>query len=233
MKYKEFHKLIEEQNPEQKQLLHKKLKQDLNITDASMPTEAEQIHKKPTFSYKRFYRIFAGVSAAVAAVCLAIVLPIVLNRGTTVPAERYCHAADCVETVADYTVKDYSVQKNLSLLYLDWYDIADEVQTKVFVNTNDSSDIVYFEETLVNGVTGDIAILYITELHTKVDIFEDVQSSCENFEYISSVKVSWGYEDIKGTAYFEYSDRSYVIELLNPLSEDAVLDLVESMLSKK
>lgn len=227
MKYKEFHKLIEEQNPEQKQALHKKLKQELNIA------EAEQTQKKPTFSYKRFYRIFAGVSAAVAAVCLAIVLPLVLNRDTAVPTERYCHAADCVETVADYTVKDYSEQNNLSLLYIDWYDIADEIQTKVFVNTNDSSDIIYFEETLVNGETGDIATLYITELHTKVDIFEDVENSCENFEYISSVKVSWKYQNIKGTAYFEYSGRSYVIELKNPMAEDSVLDLVESMLSNR
>lgn len=228
MNKKNIHKLIEEKNPEGKAALRQKVMERVNL-----PTEAEQIQKKPTFSYKRFYRIFAGVSATVAAVCLAIVLPIVLNRDTAVPTERYCHAADCVETVADYTVKDYSEQKNLSLLYIDWYDIAEEIQTKAFVNINDSSDIIYFQETLVNGETGDIANLYITELHTKVDIFEDIGNTCVNIKNISSIKVSWGYQNYNGFAYFEYSDRSYVIELKNPMAEDSVLDLVESMLSNK
>ena len=228
MNKKNIHKLIEEKNPEGKAALRERVMERLNL-----PTEAEQPQKKPTFSYKRFYRIFAGVSAAVAAVCLAIVLPIVLNRGTAVPTERYCHAADCIETPIDYSIKEYSEHNNLSLLYIDWYDTADELETLLFVNNNDDNDVIYLKETIVNGETGSIATLYITELHTKVDIFEDVENSCENFEYISSVKVSWGYEDIKGTAYFEYSGRSYVIELRYPMAEDSVLDLVESMLSNK
>lgn len=223
-----IHKIIEEKNPEGKAALRQKVMERLNL-----PTEAEQIQKKPTFSYKRFYRIFAGVSAAVAVVCLAIVLPIVLNRDTSVPTERYCHAADCVETPVDFSIKEYSEQNNLALLYLDWYDIADELETLLFVNNNDDNDVIYLKETIVNGEIGSIAILYITDLYTQVDIFEDMEKTCENVEYISSVKVSWSYRNFKGTAYFEYSNRRYSIELRYPMAEDSVLDLVESMLSNK
>lgn len=229
MSKKNINQIIEEKNPEGKAALRQKVMERLNL-----PEESEQTQKKPTFSYKRFYRIFASVSAAVAVVCLAIVLPIVLNRDSgTGPTERYCHAADCVETVADCTLKDYSERNNLSLLYIDWYDIADEIQTKMFVNINDSSDIIYFEETLVNGEVGSIATLYVTDLYTKVDIFEDVESYLKNVEYISSIKVIWGYSNIIGTAYFEYSGRRYVIDLRYPMAEVSVLDLVESMLSNK
>ncbi|MCH5147432.1 MAG: hypothetical protein J1F61_05475 [Clostridiales bacterium] len=228
MNKKNIHKLIEEKNPEGKAALRKKVMERVNL-----PTEAEQIQKKPTFSYKRFYRIFAGVSAAVAAVCLAIVLPIVLNRDTALPSERYCHAADCVETPIDYSIKEYSERNNLSLLYVDWYNIADELETLLFVNINDDKDVVYLQETIVNGEIGSIVILYITDLYTQVDVFEDMEKACENVEYISSVKVSWKYKNNKGTACFEYLNRRYSIELRYPMAEDSVLDLVESMLSNR
>lgn len=228
MSKKNIHKLIEEKNPEGKAALRQRVMERLNL-----PNESEQTQKKPTFSYKRFYRIFAGVSAAVAVVCLAIVLPIVLNRDTAVPTERYCHASDCVKVEMDYSIKEYSEQNNLSLLYLDWYDVSEERQTLKFVNIDDNSDIIYFQEMLVNGEIGSIAILNITDLYTQVDIFEEVEKTCENVEYISSVKVSWSYRNFKGTAYFEYSNRRYSIELRYPMAEDSVLDLVESMLSNR
>lgn len=226
----DIHQIIEKNNPERKEALRKKVKERLNISE-----DTEQSQKKTAHTVvKKRYRIFAGVSAALAVASLAIVLPIALNRGTGVgPAERYCHATDCVGIVADYTIKDYSEQNDLSLLYIDWYDIADAIQTKKFVNINDSSDIIYFEETLANGETGSIATLYITDLYTKVDIFEDAENSCENVEYISSIKVSWEYRNIKGKAYFEYLGRGYAIELQYPMAEDSVLELVESMIPKK
>lgn len=227
MSQNDIHQIIEKNNLEGKEAMRKKVKERLNL-----PADTEQEHSKPARSlFKKRYRIFASVSAALAVVCIAIVLPIVLNRDTG-PIERYCHAADCVETVADYTVKDYSERNNLSLLYIDWYDIADEIQTKFFVNANNSSDIIYFQEMLVHGETGSIVTLYITDLYTQVDILEDKENACENVEYISSIKVCWEYRNVKCSAYFEYLGRRYVIELRYPMAEDSVLELVESMIPK-
>lgn len=228
MNKKNIHKLIEEKNPEGKAALRKKVMERVNL-----PEKSEQIQKKPTFSYKRFYRIFAGVSAAVAAVCLAIVLPIVLNRGTAVPTERYCHAADCIETPIDYSIKEYSERNNLSLLYVDWYDIADEIQTSLFVNANNANDVVYLQERIFNGETGSVVILYVTDLYTKVDVFEDIGSIYDSTETIDTIQVHWVYQMNKGMAFFEYSNRRYYIELRYPMAEDSVLDLVESMLSNR
>lgn len=227
MSQNDIHQIIEKENLEGKEVLRKKVKGRLNL-----PAEAEQAQNKSSLSFfKKRYRIVASISSALVVVCLAIVLPIVLNRDT-VPTERYCHAADCVETVIDYTIKDYSEKNNLSLLYIDWYNIADDIQTKLYVNAGNENDVIYLQERIINGETGSVVVLYISDLYTKVDIFEDVENSCENIEYISSIKVNWGYRNIIGTAYFEYSGRGYVIELTYPMAEDTVLELVESMIPK-
>ena len=225
---KDIHQLIEEINSEGKESLRVKVKERL-----SLPVETVQEHSNPAPSpFKKHRRVFASISAALAVASLAIVLPIALNRDT-VPHERYCYAADCVKTDIDYSLKDYSERNKLSLLYLDWYEVADEIQTQIFVNENNSSDIIYFQEMIVNGETGSIVTLSITDLYTKVDIFEEVKTSCESTAYISSVKVSWGYMFVKGAAYFEYSGHRYIIELVRPMAEDSVLDLVKSMLPQK
>lgn len=229
MSKQDIHQLIEKKNPQGKETLRKKVKERLNL-----PDETEQAQGKSVLSFfKKRYRIVASVSAALVVVCFAIVLPIVLTRDTR-QTERYCHAADCVEIVADYTVKDYSEQNNVSLLYIDWYDFADEIQTKVYVNTNNSSDIIYFQETLVNGEIGSFAVLYITDLYTKVDVFESFWDNCPRIEIIDSIQVNWNYKNAKGMAYFEYSGYRYFIELTSyPMDENAILDLVESMISNK
>lgn len=224
---KNIHQLIEEKNPERKEALRQNIKERLDF-----PKETEQEHSKPTLSiFKKRVRIFASISSALVVACLAIILPIVLKRDTR-PTERYCYAADCVEKVVDYTLKDYSERNNLSLLYIDWYDIADEIQTKVFVSMNDSSDIIYFRETLVNGETGSVATLYITNLHTTVDRLEDIGVICDKTVIIGNITVHWIFQNDEGVARFEYLGHKYVIDLKYPMAEDSVLELVESMMPK-
>lgn len=230
MSRKDIHQIIEEKNPEGKAALREKVKERLNLT-----VETEQTQEKPARSlFKKRYRIFASVSAALAVACLAIVLPIVLNRDSgTGPTERYCHAADCVKTEVDYSVKEYSERNNLSLLYIDWYDVADELETLLYVNIDNDSDVVYIQERIVNSETGSMVILYITDLYTKVDIFEDMGVICDNIDTIDNITVHWIFQKSKGMAYFEYSNRKYFIDLRYPMAEDSVLELVESMIPNK
>lgn len=228
MSKKDIHQLIEKQNPEGKAALRKKVKDRL-----SLPVELEQVQKKSVLSFfKKRYHIFASVATAIVVVCLAIVIPVVLNRDTG-PTERYCYAADCVENQIDNTLKEYSEQNNLSLLYIDWYDIADEVDTLLYVNINDESDVIYMQETLVNGEIGSIVTLYITDLHTNVDRFENMILMCEYTDTVNNINVHWKFQNDEGIAHFEYSGNKYFINLKYPMAEDSVLELVESMIPKK
>lgn len=229
MNEKKFHQLIEDRNSEEKEALRRRVRERLNI-----PDETEEIHKKVSAKrsfFKKPYRLVTSLSSAFA-ICLAIAIPIVLNNGTSAPAERYCYAADCVKTEIDYSLKEYSERNGLSFLYIDWYDIADEIQTKLYVNVNDDSDIMYFQETIVNGETGSLVVLSITDLHTKVDVFEVFDNICENIEDIASIQVNWSFQNFEGKAYFEYSGYRYFIELSYTFEENSILELVESMLPK-
>lgn len=227
MKYKKFHKLIEQQNPEQKQVLHQKLKQDLNITEApaeKQPSAFARFFKKPA-------RLAACISAAVAVICLAIILPFALNSGNTPQTsdERFRYEQDCEEKWLDCTLKEYSEQNNISILYLDWYDFADS-RASLFVNKDDETDIVYMCEELIDGEIGIHVILRILDIYTKVDVFESYIDFCEEIAYISSVQVRWGGSNLGQDAYFEYNGYRYFIELRNGVNEGSILEIVESML---
>lgn len=226
MKYK-AHKLIEAKNPERKAALDNRIKNQLNITDETDNGKTEIPLRKPFY---KTYRFFAGISAALAAVCLAIILPVILNKGSQIPAERYCYANDCFEIKIDYTLKEYAQRNNVPYLYLDWYDIADELQTMLYVSADDHNDLIYVKETLVNGDTGCTVILSITDLYTNVDILDYFRDEWDNTNKINGINIYWNYQNIASKGYFEYGNYRYFIELTYPLKEDSILEIIESML---
>lgn len=226
MKYK-VHKLIEEKNSKRKAALENRIKNQLNIVDETNTDKAEYMCKKPFY---KTYRFFAGVSSALAAICLAIVLPIALGKGEQAPSLFYCNADDCVEIQIEYSIKEYGQKNNKAYLYIDWYDIAEEVQTKLFVNAEKTDELIYVQELLVDGETGSIAVLYVTDLFTRVDILDELWIGCVAKIEINEISVYWGSNNIVSKAYFEYGNYRYFIELNYPLSDDYILKLIEEML---
>ncbi|MCH5148782.1 MAG: hypothetical protein J1G05_05415 [Clostridiales bacterium] len=226
MKYK-AHKLIEAKNPERKTALDNRIKNQLNISDETNNGKTAVSFRKPFY---KTYRFFAGISTALAAVCLAIILPVILNNGTQTPVERYCYANDCLEIRIDYTLKEYAERNNVSYLYIDWYDIADELQTILYVSADDHNDLIYMREALVNGDTGCNVILSITDLYTNVDILNSIRAECNNINNINGISIHWNYQNIVSKGYFVYGNYRYYIELVYPLTDDSILEIIESML---
>ncbi|MCH5147548.1 MAG: hypothetical protein J1F61_06090 [Clostridiales bacterium] len=231
-------------------------------TLAESPSAAEKQAQKSASkwrtSFKNFFkqpaRLAACVSAAVAVVCLAIMLPFTLNSGSgsqtattspsTTPEDRYCAAATCKQIELKYSLKEYSQLNKLSLLYVDWYDVAD-IKTSMHVNDEDSTDIVYYEEALKHKYTGSIVELYITNLRTHVDKLEDYKKSCKNVYTVytaytakhSKVDVFWGFDRLAYgkpylyKAWFKYGNYIYVLVLRYPVNENSIFELIDSMLA--
>ena len=176
MKYEEFDKLVEQPNPEEKKTLFNSIIEGLpypaeiwNTASPSAATATEKQAVKPAqkpsgkwrTSFKNFFRkpvrLASCISMAVAVACLTIILPFALNNRNgllpTVPPsppireERYCASAACRQVELKYSLKEYSAQNNLRLLYVDWYDVA-EIKTSLHVNKEDTADIIYYEEIL-------------------------------------------------------------------------------------
>ena len=258
-------KIIDGSYQEEKKAIYENLKNVFDFLDGELgaPAESQSVvsaespsaaAQKPASkwrtSFKNFFkapaRLAACVSAAVAVACLAVILPFTLNGGsgsqtaTTNPPstseDRFCQAATCKEIKLDYSFKEYSALNSLSLLYVDWYSVAD-IKTSMYVNKEDSTDIVYYEEILRHKYTGSIVELYITDSHTQVDKVQNYRNLCK-FIYHDNphALVKWGYEWVKNgepdtyMAWFQYDTYTYALVLRYPVKGNDIIDLVNSVL---
>lgn len=234
------------------------------IAPAQSPSVATAT-QKPASKWRNFFkkpaRLAACVSAATAVVCLAIILPFTLNNDgglqattppnpnppqTSVTVDRFIKAEECEEIEFRYTIKEYSQLNNLSLLYVDWYDVAD-IMTSMHVNKEDSTDIVYFEEILRHKyMEKSIVELYITDSRTSVYELELYKRYCIN-QYVAKIpntnvllpyaQVYWGVEPVEDgepctyMAYFNSGNYRYVLVLRYPMDENSIFDLIDSVLA--
>ena len=216
-------------------------------------------------SFKNFFkkpaRLAACVSMAVAVACLAIILPFTLNNRNDLPAvtppsvsddpsnqkERYCAAAACRQMELKYTLKEYSARHALSLLYVDWYDVA-AIKTSMYVNKENSFDIIYYQETFEHKYTGSLVEFYITDYRTCVYELELCKRPCRN-EYVAKfpesdiylgyTKVFWGFEPVEDgepvtyMAYFNVGNYRYLLVMRYPETENNFFELINSVLATR
>lgn len=170
--------------------------------------------------------------AAMCAVCLAIVLPISLREDTAPkPLQKkytYSAAALSVDNLG-LTIKEYSEQTGKNILYIDWYDIADECTTKKYFLPDKKDNIIYISEDLLNGETGDYVWLAVVETNIFIDELETIPDVCDlSYEY-NSTKIHWSYNTDVSRAYFEYGGYKYYLKIEYPMSEQAILDIIKDM----
>ncbi|MBR2971049.1 MAG: hypothetical protein IKC48_04575 [Clostridia bacterium] len=224
MKDNDFHKLIEQQNAQKKAGKYAEFEKKHDLPEANT-VKAKQKH---TVRYIPF-------GSVLSALCLIIVLTFMLNAEKFMPPDssQTPPSHSLYEAVRiDYTVKEYSANEELPLLYIDWYDVADDVQTWLYVDINNNDDVIYIKEDIANGETGDIVYLYIMDEHTSVDIFTFFEQSCNKTAVIGEVIINWSYRSALSTAFFKYEGYKYYIQLEFPMEEDAILKIAEAMILK-
>ena len=224
MKEKDIHNLIEQQEPEKKQAAFKRIQERLNIAEVPAVQTA-----KPKKSVKK--RAFAWSAVMAVALCLAIVLPITLT-GTPDVKDRYCVAGDYETYPTEFNIEQYASNINQKILFVDWYDIAEECLTDLYVNVNDRNDMIYLQELLVNGETGEIVDLYITDKRTKVDILSR-WDSCTTVKQLEDTEVLLDVTFQSLFATFKYGYFVYYLEITNVDSESRALEIIASMLPAK
>ena len=170
--------------------------------------------------------------AAMCVVCLAIVLPISLREDTEpepLPRKYTYSTVDLCDADLGLTIKEYSEKIGKNILYIDWYDIAEEcVTTKYFLQENEN-DIIYIAEDLLNGETGDHAHIDVVENNISIDDLDYLSKGCVMAYEYKNININWAYSLLTAIAYFEYDGYKYYVRLDNPMSEEAILDIVKEM----
>ena len=168
--------------------------------------------------------------AGMLAVCLAIVLPISLRNNTPPSQNRYTYtAADFSQGKLGMTIKEYSESSRKNILYLDWYDIADECESTKYFLPKEEENIIYISESICNGETGDRVWFAVVAVNISVDELDDF---CDNYVLSyehNNTKINWSYSIDISKAYFEYKGYKYYVKLDYPMSEQAILDIVKEM----
>lgn len=219
MRERDVHNLIEQQESEAKQRIYGSIKERADFSPS--------VKKQPR-------RIKLAVLATVMTclVVLAVVLPITL-RSNKNDGTRFCDASQYQLEQVTQTLKEYSQQNNSGMLYVGWYDVAEDVQTQIAYNVDDYEDIIFFQEGIINGETGEEVMLYITDNKTSVDILENYQNCNEEISVADSV-VNWTVNIVSSVTYikFTHTDYTYYVHINNAYDEQQISQLVADMLNQ-
>lgn len=219
MKDYEIHKLIEQQNPEEKERLWQRIKAELDLPDS--PPAPAPVAAKP-----KVWRRWTAIAAAlVCVITLSIVLPLTLGG----EKERYCDFEHYTTASLEQNLGDYFSSNNKDLLSVDWYDIAEEVKTEYGHINEDPNDVVFFKETIVNIETGEILMLYITDNRTRVDVLE-IYHTDNNTTSVRNVSVKYSSDDLYTRAMFEYNKNVYYLNIDVGNAQARLTEIIESML---
>lgn len=220
MKKRDIHNLIEQQDLEEKQRIWEKIQSQLDVKPAPQPTVATA--KPKTWKW-------AVAFAVLIVVTLSVVLPLTL----TGDGVRYCDMTQYTTESLGQTLRDYSASHNKELLFVDWYDIADEIITDYAHMNGDKSDIVFIQESIINMNTGERIILSVTDNKTRVDKFERYYEDCQELS-INNVVVKWRtYLSASSLATFEYKNKFYYLQLEIEGGQDQMIEIIENMLNAR
>ena len=220
MKERDVHKLIERQDEDGKKALYSRICDGLGLETKVKPA--------PRSKRALLWRVLVP-ALSFCIICIAIILPIALKNRVEPNLDRYCNSADCVEVELDVNVKEYSSRNVKSMLYIDWYDIAEEVTTTSYVNKNDRNDIIYIEEIIVNGDTGDTVQLSIFDKHTYLDSFNYLSDINYEETLYKSVVIKWFSEFQRSIGIIAHSDYRYYVQISQPSEAVDIVEILKGM----
>lgn len=228
MKDIKIHRYIEEQNFKEKESLRKETEQKLGFSLSKQATES------PNKQIKTKWKIVTACAACCCVlVCLAIVLPFLIKSSDNENPNRYSDAENYKWDFLDYNIAEYSEKTGKAILYLNWYDIAEDITTQIYFSINDPNDVIFLKESIANGETGDIVRYYITDNHTTVDVLEIYWKICSQKTDINGVTVNWCYDGVDIYAVFKFEDYVYYIDLSLTSDTELLFNIVENMLNTK
>lgn len=237
MKEKDIHVLIEQEDLEAKQRIMDRvharvdvaavLKAQAASTDGKVASSDVKPADVKTFTTSKVLKWALAVFAAVVVITLSVVLPLTLKGGGV----RYCSADQYTVVKTEQTLREYSLTHNNAILFANWYDVSEATSTLVGHINDDESDIVFFEESILNGETGAELILSVTDNKTYVDKFDKYYVEPKELN-INNLLVKYREtKDDQIFAFFEYNNYIYYLNLNSGNGLEEITEIIQGMLN--
>lgn len=215
---RKFYNLIKNQNREEKDKLWEKIEKELGNENISIV-----VPRKKKFPMGRFVAIAS--SCVLVATVAAVTIPRFLSPKDNT---RYRTQADYEKLSTDMTLKEYAQETGKELLYFDWYDSAELIKDYIY-QLKDTSEIICFEEDIINGETGQSIKFYVVDNKTKMDILESFYTRCKEKSEVENIEVYWNYSLKESNAYFEYNEYNYYLMVDSPETSETILELIGTL----
>jgi len=224
---RKFHKLIEQQNREEKDVVWEKLQQKEAKREQGKPVSA--LPKARSFSWRKWTPILASSFAAVVIGVLSTWGFLSLNDGKNNDNKgRYFNSQSYEIVTTQITLKEYAREIGKNLLYFDWYQETDFLEDYAW-QLKDTKEIICYNEEIIDINTGCLIYMFVTEANTTIENFSFDEETDRESE-INGVQIDWKYSKYNSNANFVYEDYKYYLRLDEPIDENHILDLIEELL---
>lgn len=214
------HILKSKKDDEKDKLLWQRIQAELN-DETEAPIAMTK--SKPKLSWAKIASACASVLAVAA---VGIIVGVSINGGDEVG--RYCTQNDYYYARTDkYTLKSYSEENNKGWLYFDWYNPELLESYQYFLKEN--SELICFNEFVVDPDTGYVFEINVTDDRTRIDILEILVSMCPISTSIDNVKVMYGTSHNANYAYFTYEKNIYYVSA-DTQDKDYFLEKIEQLI---
>lgn len=259
-KEKDFHKLIEQQCPEEKEAAWRRL--ESKLTEQQALGEQRKAPSPREKSLPKFIKILSACASfvVIAIIGLGVGLGIGLNPDKgggddalgkeppeqTTPVEpdtsnepaqpeiviRYCGSDDCEIISGELTLKQYAETYQTDLLYLDWYEETGDYSNYIYRLKENGDSICFQEDFMIfDGVNeGNYISLFVTDNKTETDFLTWHSAETGKEAVINHVSVYYMCEGGNTLANFEYKGYKYYLEVLSLEVEGYILEVAELML---
>ena len=222
---REFHEWIEQQNREEKDAVWAKIQRK--------EAERGQEHTAPlpkarSFSWKKWAPIAAS-SLAVLVVGVFATWGFLSLKEDDDNKGRYFTGQSYETVEAQYTLKEYAQGIGENLLYFDWYEETEDLENYAWQVT-DTQEVICFQEEMVDINTGCRIYMYVMESNITIEGFS-VEEETDRKSEIKGIQIDWRYTRFNAYANFIYDDYKYYLRVDEPMDENYILDLIETLLA--
>ncbi len=220
-KEQDFHKLIIEQNLEEKDSLWRKIEQQ---QDEEVIELGEVLGKNHRLSPKI-------ILIASSFICFLAIITIILICTMTKKQKdtfRYCVSDDYYLIDAESSIEQYAIDNGKDLLFFYWYNESEYYIDQQY-KLKDTDEVICLREELIDE-KGNYIVQNVTDVNIKLDFLDSYQN-CKERAIIKSYEVYWSSDSSTGEkAYFVYNNHIYYLSIEAVNDMGYILSLVEELI---